>query len=78
MLLKYLFDLVTQNHDCQVRYRWERNDLAIWDNRSNWHTATYDYGGERMGDRVCSLGEAPFLDAGSCGRREAVERGLLG
>lgn len=67
LLLPYLFNLVTQNHDAQVRFKWRPNDLAIWDNRSNWHCATYDYAEARCGDRVCSLGEAPFLDLGSKG-----------
>jgi len=72
MILGYLINLVTQNHDAQVRYRWQKNDLAIWDNRSNWHCATYDYDEQRAGDRVCSLGEAPFLDLESKSRRVAL------
>ncbi|KAG9245897.1 alpha-ketoglutarate-dependent taurine dioxygenase [Calycina marina] len=72
LLLQYLINLVTQNHDAQVRFKWNKNDLAIWDNRSNWHCATYDYEAARAGDRVCSLGEAPFLDLASMGRREAL------
>ena len=33
-----------------------QNSVAIWDNRSNYHTATFDYGREkRVGDRVVSL-----------------------
>ena len=72
MLLHYLFDLVVQNHDAQVRFKWRKNDLAIWDNRSNWHTATYDYAETRAGDRVCSLGEAPYFDPHSKSRREAL------
>lgn len=65
--------LVTQNHDAQVRFKWNKNDLAIWDNRSNWHCATYDYAEARAGDRVCSLGEAPYLDIlHSKSRREAL------
>ncbi|KAH0359013.1 hypothetical protein KCU89_g19422, partial [Aureobasidium melanogenum] len=72
MLLQYLFNLVTQNHDAQVRFKWNRNDLAIWDNRSTWHTATYDYEAARAGDRVCSLGEKPFLDPASSSRRDAL------
>ncbi|KAF4465234.1 family taurine catabolism dioxygenase [Fusarium albosuccineum] len=71
-LLSYLFNLVTQNHDAQVRYRWSKNDLAIWDNRSTLHCATYDYEAARAGDRVCSLGEAPYLDVDSKGRKEAL------
>lgn len=70
ILLKYLFDLVVHNHDAQVRFKWNKNDIAVWDNRSVWHTATYDYADARAGDRVCSLGEAPYLDVNSKGRKE--------
>jgi alpha-ketoglutarate-dependent taurine dioxygenase len=50
-------------------------DVAIWDNRSVFHTATDDYlelGGIRAGDRVVSLGEKPTLVPGSKSRREAL------
>jgi alpha-ketoglutarate-dependent taurine dioxygenase len=72
MLLQYLWNLVMQDHDAQVMFRWNKNDMAIWDNRSTWHCATYDYEEARAGDRVCSLGEAPYLDLESRGRREAL------
>ena len=36
-MLQYLFAHVTENHDIQVRYHWNVNDLAIWDNRSTLH-----------------------------------------
>jgi hypothetical protein len=26
-----VLQLITENHDLQVRFRWNRNDLAIWD-----------------------------------------------
>ncbi|CAI7648931.1 unnamed protein product [Penicillium discolor] len=74
LLLEYLFNLVTQNHDAQVRFKWSQNDLAIWDNRSTWHCATYDYAEARAGDRVCSLGEAPYLDPQSKSRRSALAK----
>jgi alpha-ketoglutarate-dependent taurine dioxygenase len=72
VLLQYLFSLTTQNHDLQVRYQWAKNDVAIWDNRCTLHCATYDYDAARAGDRVCSLGEAPYLDLNSRSRREAL------
>ncbi|KAH7371632.1 hypothetical protein BKA66DRAFT_514004 [Pyrenochaeta sp. MPI-SDFR-AT-0127] len=72
LILPYLFNLVTQNHDAQVRFKWRPNDLAIWDNRSTWHCATYDYNDPRAGDRVCSLGETPYLKLESKGRTEAL------
>lgn len=33
-LKKMLLDLITNNHDLQVRFRWEPKSCAIWDNRS--------------------------------------------
>ncbi|WVO20241.1 uncharacterized protein IAS62_001534 [Cryptococcus decagattii] len=39
-LLEFLFEHVTGNHDIQVRFRWEENNLAIWDNRCTFHAAT--------------------------------------
>jgi len=72
-ILKYLFSLVQLNHDLQVRFKWEKNSVAIWDNRSAYHTATFDYGNERrIGDRVVSLGEKPYLDPKSQSRRDAL------
>ncbi|CEJ61974.1 Putative Function: YLL057c of S. cerevisiae plays a role in sulfonate catabolism [Penicillium brasilianum] len=72
VILQYLFNLLTQNHDAQVRFKWNKNDVAIWDNRSTWHTATYDYSETRTGDRVCSLGESPYYDPQSKSRRQAL------
>ena len=72
----WFLSLILENQDLQVRYRWQNaNDLAIWDNRSTYHTATADYyddPGERMGRRTISVGEKPFLDIGSKSRREAL------
>ncbi|ODQ54688.1 taurine catabolism dioxygenase [Saitoella complicata NRRL Y-17804] len=68
----YFHRLVTDNHDLQVRFKWNKNDVAIWDNRSVYHTATYDYGGKRQGNRVVALGERPYFDPASKSRREAL------
>ena len=39
-----------------TRLRCVQNSVAIWDNRSNYHTVTADYGQERrVGNRVVSL-----------------------
>ncbi|KAF1940074.1 taurine catabolism dioxygenase [Clathrospora elynae] len=73
--IDWFLQLVTENHDLQVRHRWQNaNDLAIWDNRSVYHTATYDYVGlgPRTGQRAVSLGERPYLDPKSTSRREAL------
>lgn len=39
-LLEYLYHHISENHDLQVRYKWGVNDVAIWDNRATYHTAT--------------------------------------
>lgn len=41
-LLAKLFDVVTIPEN-QVRFRWRRNSMAIWDNRATQHYAVYDY-----------------------------------
>ncbi|RAK95671.1 TauD/TfdA dioxygenase family protein [Aspergillus ibericus CBS 121593] len=76
-LLDWFVKLIVENHDLQVRFRWQNpNDLAIWDNRSVYHAATVDYAGlgSRTGQRAVGLGERPYLDPNSTGRREALAR----
>ena len=79
-LLDWFVQLIVENHDLQVRHRWQNeNDVAIWDNRSVYHTATYDYEGlgERLGQRAVSLGERPYLDPKSSSRRLALGEGSV-
>lgn len=80
-LLKYFKDLLVQNHDLQVRFKWKnQNDIAIWDNRSAFHSATFDYEGygERFGNRAVGIGERPFFDPNSKSRTEDLaQSGLL-
>ncbi|KAL9618284.1 MAG: hypothetical protein Q9160_006995 [Pyrenula sp. 1 TL-2023] len=72
---KWFIRLLVENHDLQVRHRWENiNDLAIWDNRSMYHAATPDHQGfgSRSGHRAVGVGERPYLDPESKSRREAL------
>lgn len=50
------------------------NLLAIWDNRSAFHTATFDYEGlgDRFGHRAVGIGEKPYLDPNSTSKAEAL------
>ncbi|KID74411.1 Alpha-ketoglutarate-dependent sulfonate dioxygenase [Metarhizium brunneum] len=76
-LLQWFLDLVYHNHDLQVRFKWQNpNDIAIWDNRSVFHTATFDYDGqgERFGNRAVGLGEKPYLDPQSTSRRAGLQK----
>jgi len=74
-LLDWFLDLLYRNHELQVRFKWQnKNDIAIWDNRSVFHTATFDYDGQgpRFGNRAVGLGERPYLDPNSTSRRAAL------
>jgi taurine dioxygenase len=58
-VLKMLFDHCEQV-DFQIRFRWERNDMAFWDNRCVMHRAIWDYWpNERKGHRVTIAGDKP-------------------
>jgi taurine dioxygenase len=58
-VLELLFDLC-ERIDFQIRFRWERNDVAFWDNRCVIHRAVWDYWpNERKGRRVSIKGERP-------------------
>ncbi|BGP42433.1 hypothetical protein JCM10450v2_006529 [Rhodotorula kratochvilovae] len=73
-LLDYLFKLQAQAHDAQVRYRWEKDDLCIWDNSAVLHCATFDFAGhERSGDRTVFVGEAPYQDPAGRSRKETFQ-----
>ena len=58
-VLGFLFDHC-EGIDFQIRYRWERNDVAFWDNRCAMHRAIWDYWPERRkGRRVTIKGDRP-------------------
>ncbi|WVQ73326.1 hypothetical protein IAR50_002894 [Cryptococcus sp. DSM 104548] len=72
-LIDFLSEHIYANHDLITRFKWDENNLAIWDNRSTFHTATYDLDDEeRVGTRSVSLGERPYYDPNSTGRREGL------
>ncbi|EJD08433.1 taurine catabolism dioxygenase [Fomitiporia mediterranea MF3/22] len=76
--IKEYFDyMITHHHDLQVRFRWNPNDIAIWDNRSVFHSGTPDLVGEREGRRTTSVGERPYFDPASMTRREAMAKGTI-
>ena len=59
ILLKFLFDH-SEQVAFQIRYRWNDNDMAFWDNRCALHKAIWDYHPmERKGRRVTIKGDRP-------------------
>ncbi|RLN32004.1 hypothetical protein BBJ28_00015306 [Nothophytophthora sp. Chile5] len=54
---------VADGHEFQVRFRWTKNAVAVWDNRVTAHYATFDYlPGNRHALRVTPHGEIPYFD----------------
>ncbi len=59
-LLNFLF-WHTAKPEFQVRWRWQPNDVAIWDNRVTQHYANADYyPARRVMHRATVLGDVPF------------------
>ena len=60
-LLEFLFDHV-RTPEFHVRFAWEDNSIAFWDNRCVQHHALWDYYPHvRSGHRVTVKGDRPFL-----------------
>ncbi|ADU70951.1 taurine dioxygenase [Pantoea sp. At-9b] len=58
-LLNFLFAHITKP-EFQVRWRWQENDVAIWDNRVTQHYANADYyPARRVMHRATVLGDVP-------------------
>lgn len=58
-LLKRLYHEI-EVPEYQVRFRWEKNSVAFWDNRSTQHYASSDYWpNERVMERITIIGDRP-------------------
>ncbi|KAI0303659.1 hypothetical protein B0F90DRAFT_1667081 [Multifurca ochricompacta] len=79
-ILTFLFAQISENHDFHVRFKWQPNDVAIWDNRVVTHSATFDFWpATRHALRATPHGERPISVAdyerttGKRGRDRQVE-----
>jgi len=60
LILDYLFSHIEKT-EFQIRYKWNKNDMAFWDNRCTIHKALWDYfPNERKGRRVTIQGSVPY------------------
>ncbi|KAG6865785.1 hypothetical protein C0991_011777 [Blastosporella zonata] len=60
-ILSFLFRQIGENPDFQVRFKWEVNSVAIWDNRIVTHSATFDFWpATRHALRATPHGEKPI------------------
>ncbi|MWC27014.1 TauD/TfdA dioxygenase family protein [Paenibacillus sp. MMS18-CY102] len=59
-LLQYLFDQA-KTPEYQVRFHWEKNSIAFWDNRATQHYAVSDYfPHRRVAERISIVGDRPY------------------
>ena len=59
-LLAYLYQQAS-HPEYQVRFRWRKDSIAFWDNRSTQHYASSDYWPEtRVMERVTVVGDRPY------------------
>ena len=59
-ILDFLFGYIEKT-EFQIRYRWNKNDMAFWDNRCTMHRAVWDYHPmERKGRRITIKGTIPY------------------
>jgi taurine dioxygenase len=70
-LLQVLYDQA-KFPEYQVRFTWEPNSIAFWDNRACQHYATSDYWPNvRRVERVTIVGDTPYYDASQAPIEEA-------
>ncbi|MCC8966251.1 TauD/TfdA family dioxygenase [Bradyrhizobium sp. Pear76] len=63
-LLAFLFQHI-ETPKLSCRFKWQKNSIAFWDNRSAQHQAIFDYWPHRRyGHRVTICGDRPFGVAG--------------
>ncbi|SCU96601.1 LADA_0H01772g1_1 [Lachancea dasiensis] len=63
-LLQFLYNLVNNTHDLQLRAKWEPGTVTIWDNRRVHHSALIDWEQPilRHAFRITPQGERPIED----------------
>ncbi|KAF7374759.1 Alpha-ketoglutarate-dependent taurine dioxygenase [Mycena sanguinolenta] len=60
-ILSLLFHQISENPDFQVRFKWEKNSIAFWDNRIVTHSAIFDFWpATRHALRATPHGEKPM------------------
>ncbi|CAF9917081.1 MAG: hypothetical protein HETSPECPRED_003116 [Heterodermia speciosa] len=62
-IISYLNEVITTTPELHVRFQWQKNDAAFWDNRVCNHSASYGFAPHRRhAVRVASQAERPVFD----------------
>ncbi|KKY25757.1 putative alpha-ketoglutarate-dependent taurine dioxygenase [Diplodia seriata] len=71
-IISYLNEIIATTQEAHVRFQWNKNDVAFWDNRVTNHSASYGFAPHRRhAVRVCCQAERPyFSEAGKSQEEE--------
>ncbi|MCJ1378584.1 hypothetical protein MMC17_001683 [Xylographa soralifera] len=62
-IIRYLNEVISTTQEFHVRFQWNKNDVAYWDNRICNHSASYGFAPHRRhAVRVACQAERPVLD----------------
>ncbi|KAF2708875.1 TauD-domain-containing protein [Pleomassaria siparia CBS 279.74] len=65
-IISFLNEIVATSPENHVRFQWNKDDVAFWDNRVTNHSASYGFAPHRRhAVRVCCQAERPYLDPNS-------------
>ncbi|OJD40212.1 alpha-ketoglutarate-dependent taurine dioxygenase [Diplodia corticola] len=61
-IISYLNEIIATTQEAHVRFQWNKNDVAFWDNRVTNHSASYGFAPHRRhAVRVCCQAERPYF-----------------
>ncbi|KAL9580557.1 MAG: hypothetical protein Q9212_004422 [Teloschistes hypoglaucus] len=62
-IIRYLNEIISTTQEIHVRYQWQKDDVAFWDNRICNHSASYGFAPHRRhAVRVACQAERPAFD----------------
>lgn len=72
-IIRYLTDVIATTQEMHARFSWGEDDVALWDNRSTNHSASYGFTPHRRhAVRVACHAERPVLEAGGKSQEEEL------
>ncbi|KAI4119430.1 MAG: hypothetical protein LQ345_000676 [Seirophora villosa] len=72
-IISYLNEIISTTQETHVRFQWQKNDVAFWDNRICNHSASYGFAPHRRhAVRVACHAERPVFDPAGKSQEEEL------
>ncbi|KAL6719368.1 hypothetical protein ACLMJK_003607 [Lecanora helva] len=72
-IMAYLNELIATTQEAHVRFQWQKDDVAFWDNRICNHSASYGFAPHRRhAVRVAATAERPVFDPAGRSQEEEM------